>query len=112
MFLVSSRKWTGPRGDRPIRNFTRTVVYSQYSGSKKLLHACIISVIIKQHLLQNGRKDGPVGCFLSILAVIQLALKLKTSKEIAQKETSPEGENSMVCIFRACEWVYLTQYIN
>ena len=35
------------------------VFYDKHSGSKKLLHSWIISIIVKQNLVQSGRTDGP-----------------------------------------------------
>ena len=42
-------------------NFTRTSIYDKYSGSMKITtHLDHISHIVKQHLVQMGRIDGPI----------------------------------------------------
>ena len=41
------------------RDFIRASVHDGYSGSMKITHTWIILVIVKQHLVQIDRLDGP-----------------------------------------------------
>jgi hypothetical protein len=54
------------------RDFIRTSIYLNFPGSIKLLHAWIILVIVKQHLLQIGRIDGITEYASYILTGIRL----------------------------------------
>ena len=45
-------------------NFTRTSFCDEYSGSLKIATTWIILVIVRQHLVQIGRIDGPAESLL------------------------------------------------
>ena len=59
----------GQRWDTP--DLTRTSMYDTYSGSTKSLHACVVLVIVKQHLVQISLLDGPTENLSYILAAIR-----------------------------------------
>ena len=42
-----------------VTDLIRTNVHDKYSGLMKILHICIILVVVKEHLVQIGRIGGP-----------------------------------------------------
>ena len=46
-------------------------------ASQTLLYTWIIVVIVKQHLVQVGRMDGPTECLSQVLAAIRSGLLLQ-----------------------------------
>jgi len=50
-------------------------------AQQKLLHTCIILVIVKHHLVQIGRIDGPTEYFLRILVYLVIYDSGKVSLE-------------------------------
>ena len=55
-----------------VTNLIRTSISDKSSGpTKKMLNIYIISVIVKQHLVQIGRIDGPIEYSSYILAAIE-----------------------------------------
>jgi hypothetical protein len=45
---------------QPRSDFIRTSIYDKCWGSMKSLHTWIMLVIVKQHMVQIGRVDGPI----------------------------------------------------
>ena len=52
----------------------------------KLLHTWIMWVIVRQHLQNNGRIDGPGQCLSSILAAVRSQLPTQTPNQVVSKE--------------------------
>ena len=79
---ATQRLWT------TLNNFMLTSIHDQNSGKYKLLHSWIILVVVKQHLVQIDRIDGPTRYLSRMLAAIRF-LSPHATQHVVLHSTNP-----------------------